>query len=32
MCAHFKRSEGGIAARLIHLGKIAEQEQFYAMR
>lgn len=32
MCAYFKRSNGGIASRLVHLGKISEQEQFYGTR
>lgn len=29
MCAYFKRSEGGIASRLVRLGKIPARDQFY---
>ena len=29
---HFKRSDGAIAARLVHLGKIAEREEYRKMR
>lgn len=29
LCAHFKRSRGGIVSRLAHLGKIEERGQFY---
>lgn len=32
LCAHFKRSRGGIASRLAHLGKIEDREQFYFPR
>ena len=28
ICGHFKRSPGAIAARLVKLGKISEQNQF----
>ena len=28
MCAYFKRSEGGIASRLVRLGKIADRAEF----
>lgn len=32
LCAHFKRTQGGIAARLIRLGKISDRQEFYAAK
>lgn len=32
MCAFFKRSEGGIASRLVRLGKISARDEFNGRR
>lgn len=32
LCSHFKRTQGGIAARLIRLGKISDRQELYAAK